>query len=268
MDEQFLNHLDEWIGGKIDSKTFIKRTTLYDHIVDKVYQKMDEIDEENATFQDIVECGVYIYCYINKANDFLEINHSNHLDDSLIYLIAERLKNKFINNEVVAPRSTEDLASVISKQVSDKNNNRRIECSGNLYIMKNGVIISHEESSVQALNELIYEKRIGNTDLASACGLSKKLVTDIRSGDISIGKEILFVFAYALRLSSKEFVKLYDALPPNERADISGEFEKLLIHELDQLPVKRRIPELSNLNAIQYIAWLADYYHVEEKWVL
>ena len=54
-----------------------------------------------------------------------------------------------------------------------------------------------------------------------------------------------------------------EILPEADRPDLSGRLDKILIRELDEITLKRKFPELSKLNASEYIAWLEAFYRLK-----
>lgn len=247
--------------GEIGPRIFIKRN-CYDYFIDQIFKiNFKNLNSENSTTFDFISCGTSIYQDINTFHDSLRIQHEVPIDHFLIYHIAEKMKSQFNNNQNLCVLSIEFIAKLIMDEISSAVSTTPVQ----VYIVSDGVVIETNHTVSQIINDYIYKKHIHHKDLVTLSGIPEQELADIRSGTVPITSDILFIIAYALTLSSNEFKKLHHMLPENQKPDLSDYFHKILIHELDEISLKRKFPELSKLNAVEYINWLKFYYRKEEE---
>lgn len=251
--------IDSLQKNEMSLQNFIKRNG-YDYFIHLIFEtNFQSLNQKTSTITDFVNCGASVYQDIDTFHTFLQIQRETPVDHFLIYDIAKKITSLFHANQNICILSAELLAKLLIDRISASADG----VSTGQYTFVNGKIAKVSCSFSQIVNDYIYRKHMSHRDFVKSSGFSDTQAADLRNGSLPVTRDILFITAYALALSSNEFIHMTEILPEADRPDLSGRLDKILIRELDEITLKRKFPELSKLNASEYIAWLEAFYRLK-----
>lgn len=228
------------INQEVKEKQFIK-DILYYPMVQEIYIHVLEPLTNEENMDTYLTAATSIYNKIHDLNNYFKPEVYETIDSTLVFYIAGQLVNYFKQSKAFVSESEHSFCDKILE---------RLPGSTARPLDHTALLGTHARSKTHVqLNDLIYRKRVENKQLVKETGLSSDLIAEFRSGKRQVTKDILYMFVYAMKLTSYEFERFLKEI--EQETDYTEPRDIFLRETLDDM--MRLRTEYHGMNAIEAV---------------
>ncbi len=229
------------INGNVDEKQFLKDNVYY-YMVRAIYQNGFDRIEENAEIQEYVQEAVSIYKKLDDLNQYFNLCYKP--DMVLLMYVAGQFVNYFHERPAMREETENSFVGKLhaALPISQLTPFERMNILQGQHI---------------GLNDKLYKTKTSNEDIVRETGLNRNFIMELRSGRRELTKDIVYMFALAMRLSWIEYCQLMETL--NIDWGVEKERDKILKEVLENLIQLRNLDKNEKKTAVQ----VANDYLVE-----